>query len=85
LPRKKLVFGDAGTRLNPPGGAMTLHSLTHVISCKEASRLLSQRQDRPLEFWERVKLRGHLALCGVCTRFAKQLDFMREALRRYRG
>ena len=64
---------------------MTLHSLTHVISCKEASRLLSQRQDRPLGFWEGLKLRGHLALCDVCTRFSKQLDFMREALRRYRG
>ena len=63
---------------------ISLHSVTHVISCQEASRLLSQRQDRPLDFWERVKLRVHLALCDVCTRFARQVDFMREALRRYR-
>ena len=62
----------------------TLHSITHVISCREASRLLSQRQDRELGFWERLKLRGHLVLCDMCTRFGKQLDFMREALHRYR-
>jgi hypothetical protein len=62
----------------------TLHSITHVISCKEASRLLSQRQDRPLGFWERLKLRAHLALCDVCTRFSKQLEFMRAALHVYR-
>lgn len=62
----------------------SLHSITHVISCQEASRLLSQRQDRPLGFWEQLKLRAHLALCDVCTRFAAQLDFMRAALQRYR-
>ena len=62
----------------------SLHSITHVISCREASRLLSQRQDRALGTWETFKLRAHLALCDVCTRFSKQLDFMRAALRRYR-
>ena len=63
---------------------LTRHSIFHVISCQEASRLLSQRQDRPLGFWERLKLRAHLALCEMCTRFSKQLVFMREALHRYR-
>ena len=62
----------------------SLHSITHVISCQEASRLLSQGQDRPLGFWERLKLRAHLALCDMCTRFSRQLEFMREALHRYR-
>jgi hypothetical protein len=62
-----------------------LHRLTHVISCKEASRLLSQQQDRPLAFLERLKLRLHLALCDVCTRFSGQLKMMREALHRYRS
>jgi hypothetical protein len=53
-----------------------------VISCKEASRLLSQAQDRPLRWLERFKLRAHLALCDFCTRFEAQLRFMREAMRR---
>lgn len=58
------------------------HRLTHVISCKEASLLLSQAEDRRLGPLERLKLRAHLSLCDFCTRFADQLRFMREALRK---
>ena len=58
------------------------HRLTHVISCKEASRLLSQARDRRLGWVEGLKLRAHLALCDFCTRFEEQLRFMREAMRR---
>ena len=59
-------------------------TLTHMVSCKEATRLLSQQQDRTLSYAERVKLRLHLGVCGACTRFARQLAFMREAFSRYR-
>jgi hypothetical protein len=62
-----------------------LHRLIHVISCREASRLLSQAQDRPLTWLERVKLRAHLLLCDMCNRFAAQLVVMREAMRHYRA
>jgi hypothetical protein len=55
-----------------------------MVSCKEATRLLSQQQDRALSYGERAKLRLHLAVCAACTRFARQLAFMREALSRYR-
>lgn len=61
-----------------------LHRLTHVISCKEASRLLSESQDRPLGWLEGLKLRAHLALCEMCMRFSAQIRIMREAMRRYR-
>jgi len=61
------------------------HRLTHMLSCKEATRLLSQAQDRPLTYSERVKLRLHLAACVACTRFSRQLAFMREAVSRYRA
>ena len=59
-------------------------TLTHMVSCNEATRLLSQQQDRALSYGERAKLRLHLAVCAACTRFARQLAFMREALSRYR-
>jgi hypothetical protein len=61
-----------------------LRRLTHMLSCKEVTRLLSQAQDRPLALGERIKLRLHLAVCTACTRFARQLAFMRTALSRYR-
>jgi hypothetical protein len=62
-----------------------LFRLTHMITCKEASRLLSQSQDRALGRFETWKLRVHLRLCNVCTRFAAQLRFMRDAMQRYRA
>ncbi|HEY7787774.1 MAG TPA: zf-HC2 domain-containing protein [Casimicrobiaceae bacterium] len=63
---------------------MLPHRLTHLVSCKEVSRLLSQGEDRRLALMERVKMRLHLRVCVACMRFARQLAFMREALRRYR-
>ena len=61
-----------------------LRRLTHMLSCKEVTRLLSQAQDRQLALGERVKLRLHLVVCTACTRFERQLAFMRTALSRYR-
>lgn len=63
---------------------MVVHRLTHMLSCKEVSRLLSQAQERRLTVLERVKLHLHLRVCVACTRFARQLRFMRQALRQYR-
>jgi hypothetical protein len=63
---------------------MSLYRLTHVMSCKEASLLLSEAEDRRLSLVERLKLRLHLALCDYCTRFSQQLAFLRAAMRRYR-
>jgi hypothetical protein len=60
------------------------HRLTHMLSCKEATRLLSQAQDRRLSYGERVKLRLHLLACIACTRFSRQLAVMREAVSRFR-
>jgi hypothetical protein len=62
-----------------------LHRLTHLVSCKEASRLLSQREERSLALAERIKLALHLQVCVACTRFARQLRVMRQALARYRS
>ena len=56
-----------------------------MLSCKEATRLLSQAQDRSLNYRERVKLRLHLGVCVACNRFSRQLAFMRDALARYRS
>lgn len=55
-----------------------------MISCKEASELLSRAQDGPLGLRQKLALRLHLLLCGACARFAKQMDFLREAMQRYR-
>ena len=58
--------------------------LGHILSCKEASRYASRVQDGRLSAWERWKFDMHLRVCAKCTRFAQQLDLMREAMRRFR-
>jgi len=54
------------------------------ISCKDASRLISQLQDGDIPLWERLRIRLHLQLCDACTHFERQLRFLRAALRNYR-
>lgn len=53
-----------------------------MLSCKEASRLVSQGLDRRLGFGERLALRVHLAICDGCNNFRKQTTFLRKAMQR---
>ena len=48
-------------------------------SCKQASRLQSESQDRPLTFFESFGLRIHLFLCKWCRRYGEQLKFLQNA------
>ena len=62
---------------------MIRKALGHIISCKDASRLVSQEQDARMSFWQRVTLRLHLSVCDACTRFERQIRFLRAAMRKY--
>jgi hypothetical protein len=55
-----------------------------MLTCKEASVLMSQAQDRALGLRERTLLRLHLLICAGCSNFNRQLALMRAALRRLR-
>jgi Putative zinc-finger len=55
-----------------------------MISCREASRALSQMQDGDVAFLLYWRLRLHLLLCEACTRFALQMRFLRRAMQDYR-
>jgi len=52
------------------------------LSCKEASRLLSQSLDRDLTLGEHARLRLHLTLCDACRNFNQQLKQLRQAVAR---
>lgn len=52
-----------------------------MLTCKEASHLVSQNQDRPLSFNERLGLRVHIWMCTNCRRFERQIGLMRRLLR----
>lgn len=51
------------------------------IPCRQATRLLSEAQDRPLAAQERWPLQAHLFACQNCRNFQAQLGFLRQAAR----
>ncbi len=53
------------------------------MTCREASRLLSEGLDRELTLSQRAALKLHLTLCDACTRVKAQFEFMRRALSSY--
>lgn len=55
-----------------------------MLSCKQASQLLSQSLDRKLMRRELIGLRLHLMLCSMCRRFGRQIIGMRKMVRRLR-
>ena len=54
-----------------------------MLTCKEASKLVSESLDRRLPLGLRVALRLHLMMCRLCSRYKRHLVFMRSALRLY--
>ena len=54
------------------------------LTCKEASRLLSEGEDRRLALGERVRLRLHLLVCDACANFSRQVETLRRAVRALR-
>ena len=52
------------------------------ISCKEASRLISQSMDERLSFGQRLRLRLHLTLCDACRNFKSHLQLLRRGVAR---
>ena len=61
-----------------------LRRLGRLTNCREASRLISQAQERRLLPREWIRLRLHIYYCVVCKRVESQMRFLRGAMRRYR-
>ncbi len=55
-----------------------------MLTCKQASQLISQSLDHPLSWSQRMQLRVHLFICDACSRFNRQLHLLRIALHRIR-
>lgn len=54
-----------------------------MLNCKEATQLLSEKLDRPLETKEKVSLALHTAMCPPCRRFGQQMEELRFISRSY--
>jgi hypothetical protein len=53
-----------------------------MLSCKQATQLVSQGLDRRLGLLERLALRLHLAICEGCTNFSRQMALLHKAMKR---
>ena len=52
-----------------------------MLSCKQASQLISLSLDRPLMLRERFALKLHLLICKFCKRFSQQVQTLRVAIK----
>jgi len=52
-----------------------------MLSCKQASQLISQSLDHPLTLRERFALKLHLLICKFCKRFSQQVQTLRVAIK----
>ncbi|MEK9712851.1 MAG: zf-HC2 domain-containing protein [Thalassolituus sp.] len=51
-----------------------------MLSCEQATRLMSERQERPLSFSEKASLKLHTSICTGCREFGRQMDDLRKLL-----
>ena len=50
-----------------------------MLSCKEATHVMSAAHERKLDLRERIELRLHLLMCQGCTNYNRQLSLIRKA------
>ncbi|MDT8383258.1 MAG: zf-HC2 domain-containing protein [Gammaproteobacteria bacterium] len=52
-----------------------------MLTCREATRLFSESQERPLTLREKTALRLHTAMCAGCRHCQRHMDTLRQAAR----
>ncbi|MBK5207222.1 MAG: zf-HC2 domain-containing protein [Polaromonas sp.] len=53
------------------------------MNCQDATRLLSESQERTLSLKERASLKMHVVMCSGCRNFGQQMDTLRQMARAY--
>lgn len=56
-----------------------------MLSCKEVTSLVSQSLDQKLALRQRMAVRFHLMMCKLCSRYRKQLLFIRDIAGNFSG
>jgi len=54
-------------------------------ACKLATRLASDALERRLSFFERLRLRLHLAMCDPCRTCKNEMKLLHEVLKQLQG
>ncbi len=54
-----------------------------MLNCKQATRLVSESQERKLSVSEKITLKFHLLICSGCKNFSQQIPFLSQAMRAF--
>ncbi len=54
-----------------------------MLNCHDATRLMSESQERKLKFREKLPLQLHLMMCSGCFNFNVQMGALRMMSREY--
>ena len=54
-----------------------------MLNCHQATQLLSEKMDRPLNIKENMSLVLHTSMCSACRNFGNQMDEIRNISRNY--
>lgn len=54
-----------------------------MLNCRNATKLMSESQDRALTITERMSLKLHIMMCSGCRNFREQMDAIRLMTRSY--
>lgn len=54
-----------------------------MLNCYDATRLMSEKLDRPLGPLEKLNLRVHLFICKSCSHFGSHMQHLRLLTRSY--
>lgn len=53
------------------------------MNCREATRLMSESQERKLSVTDRMSLQLHVMMCSGCHNFKQQMGSIRTKTREY--
>lgn len=54
-----------------------------MMNCQQATRLLSDAEERQLSLKDRAALKFHVMMCSACRNFGRQMGLLREIARGY--
>lgn len=56
-----------------------------MLTCRQATQLLSEKQDRPLLLREQSNLQLHLLVCRSCRRYGKQIKTLSQLSKTFKN
>jgi hypothetical protein len=54
-----------------------------MMNCQQATKLISESQERALSLPEKMSLKLHVMMCSGCKNFSLQVPFLSKAMKVY--